>query len=225
MKRIPHSVFFLFALFILPACLGKNQHNMSDRNLDARIDNLPPDQLEIATLGGGCFWCVEAVFQEVEGVHAVVSGYSGGTAETADYKTVCSGATDHAEVVQVKFNPQIISYSDVLEIFWSTHDPTTLNRQGNDVGPQYRSVIFYHSDEQKAIAEQSKAEIAPKIWDDPIVTEISPFKGFYQAEEYHQNYYSNVGNRNPYCTFVITPKVKKFRKMFSDKLKKEETNR
>ena len=177
------------------------------------------EQLETATLGGGCFWCVEAVYQEVEGVESVVSGYSGGREETADYKTVCSGTTDHAEVIQLKFDPSVISYAEILEIFWSTHNPTTPNRQGNDVGPQYRSVIFYHSEAQRQTAEQSKAEVAADLWDDPIVTEISPFEAFYTAEDYHQDYYQNVGNRNPYCTFVITPKMKKFRKQFSSKLK------
>jgi peptide-methionine (S)-S-oxide reductase len=177
--------------------------------------------LETATLGGGCFWCVEAVFQEVRGVHSVTSGYSGGTAESADYKKVSTGATDHAEVVQVKFDSKTISYEDILEIFWSTHDPTTLNRQGNDIGPQYRSVIFYHNEEQKRIAEKSIAGIATQIWDKPIVTQIASFEGFYEAEDYHQDYYSTVGNRNPYCTFVITPKVQKFRKMFKDKLKED----
>lgn len=177
------------------------------------------NRTQLATLGGGCFWCTEAVFQEVEGVHSVTSGYSGGSAETADYKTVCSGTTRHAEVVQVEFDPQVISYADILEIFWATHDPTTPNRQGNDVGPQYRSVIFYHDEEQKKTAERSKAEVAPQVWGRPIVTEISPFEALFPAEEYHQNYFKNVGNRNPYCTFVITPKVQKFRKNFKDKLK------
>lgn len=177
------------------------------------------NRTQLATLGGGCFWCTEAVFQEVEGVHSVTSGYSGGSAETADYKTVCSGTTRHAEVVQVEFDPQVISYADILEIFWATHDPTTPNRQGNDVGPQYRSVIFYHDEEQKKTAERSKAEAAPQLWGRPIVTEISPFEALFPAEEYHQNYFKNVGNRNPYCTFVITPKVQKFRKNFKDKLK------
>lgn len=184
-------------------------------------DPIPADQLELATLGGGCFWCVEAVYQDVEGIYSVESGYSGGTKETADYKKVSAGMTDHAEVVQVKFNPQVISYADVLEIFWNTHDPTTLNRQGNDVGTQYRSVIFYHSDEQKQIAEQSKKEVAPQVWDKPIVTQIAPFKAFYAAEDYHQDYYNNVGDRNPYCTYIITPKVQKMKKLFGDKLKKE----
>ena len=180
-------------------------------------NNNTPTQL--ATLGGGCFWCTEAVFQEIQGVHSVTSGYSGGTPETADYKQVCSGTTRHAEVVQVEFDPAVISYEDILKIFWATHDPTTLNRQGNDSGPQYRSVIFYHSEEQKAAAERSKAKVAPQTWDRPIVTEISPFEEFFPAEEYHQEYYNNVGNRNPYCTFVITPKVQKLRKNFKDKLK------
>lgn len=174
---------------------------------------------QLATLGGGCFWCTEAVFQEVEGVLSVTSGYCGGTAETADYKTVCSGSTRHAEVVQVEFDPEVIRYEDILEIFWATHDPTTPDRQGNDLGPQYRSVIFYHDEEQKRTAGRSKAEAAPQIWDRPIVTEISPFEAFFPAEEYHQDYYKNVGNRNPYCTFVITPKVQKFRKKFKDRLK------
>jgi peptide-methionine (S)-S-oxide reductase len=178
-------------------------------------------KLETATLGGGCFWCVEAVFQEVKGVESVMSGYSGGTKETADYKTVCSGATSHAEVVQVRFDPEVISFAEILEIFWTTHDPTTPNRQGNDVGPQYRSVIFYHNEEQKRIAEKSKAEVAAGIWDDPVVTEISPLKDFYPAEDYHQDYYAKTGNRNPYCTFVITPKITKLRKKFAHKLKQQ----
>jgi len=175
--------------------------------------------LETVTLGGGCFWCVEAVFQLVEGVHQVRSGYSGGSEETADYKTVCSGTTRHAEVVNVVFDPQAISLKEILEIFFTTHDPTTLNRQGNDRGPQYRSVIFYRNEKQKTTAEQVKAEYAPQVWDDPIVTEITPFEAFYPAEDYHNNYYQNVGNRNPYCSFVITPKVSKFRKQFAHRLK------
>lgn len=182
-------------------------------------DTLPEAQLEKATLGGGCFWCVEAIYLEVKGVKSVVSGYSGGTAETANYEAVCSGKTQHAEVVQIAFDPQAISFEEILEIFWATHDPTTRNRQGNDVGPQYRSVIFYHSEAQKEAAKRSITEAAPQIWDKKIVTELSRFERFYEAEEYHQNYYKTVGMRNPYCTFVITPKVEKFRKAFKDKLK------
>ncbi|WP_020535449.1 peptide-methionine (S)-S-oxide reductase MsrA [Lewinella cohaerens] len=177
------------------------------------------NQLALATLGGGCFWCVEAIFEQVEGVHAVMSGYSGGDKATADYKTVCSGTTKHAEVVQVSFDPSVTSYQEILEIFFTTHDPTTPNRQGNDVGPQYRSVVFYHDEAQKAIAEETKADYAPKVWDSPIVTEIAPFEELFPAEEYHHGYYSKVGERNPYCTFVITPKVSKFRKLFSHKMK------
>lgn len=185
-------------------------------------DTIPATSYEVATLGGGCFWCVEAVYQSVEGVQSVVSGYSGGTKETANYKTVCSGTTDHAEVIQVTFDPEIVTYADILEMFWTAHDPTTLNRQGNDVGPQYRSVIFYHNEEQKRIAEQSKREVATQVWDKPVVTEIAPFEAFYVGEDYHQNYYNNVGDRNSYCTYVITPKVQKFRKVFKDRLKKSE---
>jgi peptide-methionine (S)-S-oxide reductase len=179
------------------------------------------EHLEKATLGGGCFWCVEAIFEQVEGVASVMSGYSGGRAETADYKTVCSGTTKHAEVVQVHFDPKVISYREILEIFFTTHDPTTPNRQGNDVGPQYRSVVFTHSDEQAATAQAIKADYAPQVWDDPIVTEISPFDRFYPAEDYHHGYYQKVGARNPYCSFVITPKVSKFRKAFAHRIKPE----
>lgn len=176
--------------------------------------------IALATLGGGCFWCVEAIFEQVEGVQSVKSGYSGGSEETADYKTVCSGTTKHAEVVQLAFDPAVISYREILEIFFTTHDPTTLNRQGNDVGPQYRSVVFYHSPEQAEVAEQVMKDYAPQVWDDPIVTELAPFEAFYPAEAYHDGYYQKVGERNPYCTFVITPKVSKFRKLFAHRIKK-----
>ncbi len=219
------SILSLLAL-VGSACTNvQNQYNMSADKVkvtDIQTDTIPTDQMEVATLGGGCFWCVEAVFQDLEGVYSVASGYSGGSKETADYKLVSSGRTQHAEVVQIKFNPNVISYGEILEIFWHTHDPTTLNRQGNDVGPQYRSVIFYHSDQQKTIAEQSKKEVATGIWDKPIVTQVAPYKAFYVAEEYHQNYYKNTGDRNPYCTYVISPKVQKMKKMFGDKLKQGE---
>jgi methionine-S-sulfoxide reductase len=179
------------------------------------------DSLAVATLGGGCFWCVEAIFEQVEGVHKVLSGYSGGTKETADYKSVCTGTTRHAEVVQIHFDPAVTTYEEILQIFFATHDPTTPNRQGNDTGPQYRSVVFYHDEEQRLMAEKIKAEYAPQVWDDPIVTEIEAFDTFYAAEEYHHGYYQKVGERNPYCSFVITPKVSKFRKLFSHKLVKK----
>lgn len=178
-------------------------------------------QLETITLGGGCFWCVEAIYQNVQGVHSAISGYSGGRKETADYEMVCSGTTKHAEVVQIAFDPTVITAAELLEMFWTAHDPTQLNRQGNDVGPQYRSVIFYHSAAQKEAAEHSIKEVATKIWDEPIVTELSAFETFYEAEAYHHNYYNKVGDRNGYCTFVITPKVSKFRKKFAKRLKQK----
>jgi len=177
--------------------------------------------METATLGGGCFWCVEAIYQDVIGVHKVVSGYAGGTVENPTYEEVCSGTTGHAEVVQIAFDPTVISFEEILFIFWRTHDPTTLNRQGNDVGTQYRSVIYYHDEEQKKIAEQSMAETdASDLWADPIVTEIAPLPIFYEGEAYHQNYF--VDNPyQPYCIFVINPKVQKFRKSFRNKLRGE----
>ncbi|MBN1564786.1 MAG: peptide-methionine (S)-S-oxide reductase MsrA [Anaerolineae bacterium] len=171
------------------------------------------------TLGGGCFWCLEAVYDELNGVTDVVSGYAGGQVTDPTYKQVCSGTTGHAEVVQITFDPAVISFKDILQVFFTIHDPTTLNRQGADVGTQYRSAIFYHSPEQKAIAEQVIAEMtAAGIWDDPLVTEITPLDTFYAAEAYHQDYFAN----NPfqgYCRVVIAPKVAKFRQKFMDKLK------
>lgn len=175
---------------------------------------------ELATLGGGCFWCLEAVYQQLEGVESVVSGYAGGTPETANYRDVCSGTTEHAEVIQIKYDPAILSFKEILDIFWTIHDPTTLNRQGNDVGPQYRSAIFYHDDNQKAISEKSVETVATQIWDDPVTTEVTSLEEFFPGETYHQNYYAKTGSRNPYCTFVITPKVTKFRKQFAERLKK-----
>lgn len=173
----------------------------------------------IATFGGGCFWCTEAVFQRVAGVEKVVSGYSGGKVKNPTYKEVTSGLTGHAEVIQITFNPAIITYPELLEIFWGTHDPTTLNRQGADVGTQYRSVIFYHSAEQKELASAYKQKLdASGAFDRPIVTEISPSAEFYPAEDYHQNYFNLNGNA-PYCTYVIQPKLEKFKKVFSEKLK------
>ncbi|HOY19893.1 MAG TPA: peptide-methionine (S)-S-oxide reductase MsrA, partial [Haliscomenobacter sp.] len=189
-------------LFFASAC--QNQARMNAQTSDMKTDNISPTDKEVITLGGGCFWCVEAIYQEVEGVYSVESGYSGGAEADANYKAVCTGMTGHAEVVQVTFNPKVVPLEDILRIFWSTHDPTTLNRQGADVGPQYRSAIFYRNDAQKAIAEKSIKEVASTLWDDPIVTTLEPFLEYYPAEEYHQNYYSLVGNRNSYCTFVIT---------------------
>ena len=178
-----------------------------------------PQGKEVVTLGGGCFWCIEAVFEELNGVEQVESGYSGGRVDDPTYEQVCTGATGHAEVVQVTFDPKVISLKEVLEVFFTVHDPTTLNRQGADVGTQYRSMIFYRSEEQKVIAEQVIREIQKeKLWKAPIVTELVPFKAFYKAEDYHQEYYK----KNPgqaYCRIVIAPKIKKFRGHYKDKLK------
>jgi peptide-methionine (S)-S-oxide reductase len=174
---------------------------------------------EVATLAGGCFWCLEAIFDELEGVEKVISGYSGGKMANPSYKQVCGGRTGHAEAVQVVFDPRVTSYGEILAVFFSMHDPTTLNRQGADVGTQYRSVIFYHDDKQKAIAEQLIKELnAAKIWGAPIVTEVAPFSSFYPAEDYHQHYFKQ-NNAQSYCQVVIAPKLAKFRKHYSDKLK------
>lgn len=176
------------------------------------------NNLELATLGGGCFWCVEAVLQEIKGVRKVVSGYTGGTAPgKPTYREVCSGLTGHAEVVQVTFDPDMISYKDLLTIFMTSHDPTTLNRQGGDLGTQYRSVIYYHSAEQKNTALEVVREIAA-YYEDPVVTEISPLGIFYEAEPYHQDYYNNNRSQG-YCSAVISPKLTKLRKMHADKLR------
>lgn len=176
------------------------------------------NNIEIATVGGGCFWCTEAIFNEIDGVKKVVSGYSGGNAPGhPTYREVCSGLTGHAEVVQITFNTQVISYEDILAIFMTTHDPTTLNRQGADTGTQYRSVIYYHDDVQKEIALKVKQELA-FLFNDPIVTEIEPLGIFYKAEDYHQNYYANNRTQG-YCNYVITPKLSKFRKAYAHKLK------
>lgn len=174
--------------------------------------------LQVATVGGGCFWCTEAVFQELKGVEKVVSGYSGGDAPGhPTYREICSGLTGHAEVVQITFDANIISYEDILFIFMTTHDPTTMNKQGADVGTQYRSVIYYHDENQKQIAETVIEKVAD-YYDNPIVTEISPLEIFYKAEDYHQNYYSN-NKEQGYCNFVITPKLAKLRKLYGDRLK------
>jgi peptide-methionine (S)-S-oxide reductase len=174
---------------------------------------------DTATFGTGCFWCTEAIFQQLDGVLKVSSGYSGGQVVNPTYKEVCEGNTGHAEVVQIVYDPSRISFDELLEVFWKTHDPTTLNRQGNDVGTQYRSAIFYHNDEQKTKAEKYKAELDKSgAFDNKIVTEITPFSKFYVAEDYHQNYFNNNGSQ-PYCYFVIRPKLEKFQKVFKDKIK------
>ncbi|NIR44043.1 MAG: peptide-methionine (S)-S-oxide reductase MsrA [Gemmatimonadetes bacterium] len=175
----------------------------------------------VATLAGGCFWCLEAVYEQLQGVKSVKSGYSGGHVPDPTYQQVCTGTTGHAEVVQVEFDPEMISFRELLEVFFSIHDPTTLNRQGNDVGPQYRSVIFYHDPEQKAAAEAMIAELEKEgVFDDPIVTEVTEFDTFYPAEDYHDEYFRNNPNQ-PYCQAVISPKLAKFRREFGNRLKAE----
>lgn len=180
--------------------------------------NMQNSNLSIATFGGGCFWCTEAIFQQLKGVELVSSGYSGGQVDNPSYREVCDGTTGHAEAIQVQFDPTVISFEQLLQVFFTTHDPTTLNRQGADVGTQYRSVIFYHDEAQREVAEKVVKEFAPTIWDNPIVTEITGYSKFYKAEDYHQNYF----NDNPeqgYCRIVINPKVQKFRKEYADWLK------
>lgn len=191
--------------------------NTSSEQTYMQINN--SENLDKATFGAGCFWCVEAVYQQLEGVVAVESGYAGGEMKNPTYKEICTGKTGHAEVIQITYDANVTSYSELLDVFWRTHDPTTLNRQGNDSGTQYRSVIFYHNEAQKRIAEASMAAASEaKIYDDPIVTEISPLSNYSKAEDYHQDYFKNNPNQ-PYCFYVVGPKVDKFQKLFKDKLK------
>ena len=194
---------------------GKNSYFL---NIHSVAGEIMSDEVEYSTLGAGCFWCVEAVFQNLKGVASVVSGYAGGHVPSPSYQQICSGTTGHAEVAQVGFDPKILEFSEVLHVFWHTHDPTTLNRQGNDQGTQYRSSIMYHSEEQRLVAERSKAETdASDLWPTPIVTEIVPLDQFYPAESYHQNYYRSNPNQ-PYCQVIIDPKIKKLHAEFSDRL-------
>jgi len=200
-------------------CDNKSK-NVQIQNSTDSGEILNMDNLQKATFGSGCFWCTEAIFENLNGVHSVVSGYAGGQALNPTYEEVCTGTTGHAEVTQITYDPSVITYDELLEVFWKTHDPTTLNRQGNDAGPQVRSVIFYHNDEQKKLVEKYKAELDKSgAWDKPIVTEISPLTNYFPAENYHQDYYSNNPNQG-YCAFVIAPKLEKLRKVFEDKLKK-----
>lgn len=179
------------------------------------------NKTDTATFGAGCFWCVEAVYQQVDGVLKVTSGYSGGERDNPSYDQVCSGATGHAEVCQIEYDPNKISFADLLKVFWTVHDPTTLNRQGADIGTQYRSVIFYHNDEQKELAEHYKEELNKSgSFSKPVVTEITPYAKFFSAEKYHQDYYVNNKNQ-PYCSLVIQPKLDKFKKVFKDKLRQK----
>ena len=208
---------FSFIIVLLVAC----------KPADKKIVEFKPqkpmsnkDTIAVATLGAGCFWCVEAVFQNLKGVKKVVSGYMGGNSANPTYKEVCTGLSGHAEVCQITYNPQEISFEEILEVFWKTHDPTTLNRQGNDAGTQYRSAIFYHSDDQKSKAEFYKKEVDKSgSYSSPLVTEITKATAFYPAEDYHQNYFNQNGSE-PYCRYVIQPKVDKFKKVFQQKLAK-----
>ncbi len=215
MKKNILFITLIFAALFLSGCM-ENSNNAQTKIEEKMYDQ---NKYEVAAFGAGCFWCTEAVFQRLKGIVKVESGYSGGSVPNPSYEAVCTGKTGHAECTQITYDPKIISYKELLEVFWKTHDPTTLNRQGADAGTQYRSVIFYHNDEQKQLAEKYKNELeSARIWSDPIVTEISQFKKFYKAEDYHQNYYNKNGNQQ-YCSFVITPKIEKFKKVFADKLK------
>jgi len=206
----------------LLACVqeGNTQSKSKKTKKEESNTQINLENMEQATFGAGCFWCVEAVFQRINGVEKIVSGYAGGKNKNPTYKEICTGETGHAEVCQITYDPSKVTFDELLEVFWKTHDPTTLNRQGNDEGTQYRSVVFYHNDTQKQLAEKYKKELNEvKAYDKPIITEISALPEFYVAEDYHQNYY----NQNPeqgYCAFVIAPKVEKLRKVFKEKLKK-----
>jgi peptide-methionine (S)-S-oxide reductase len=213
------TILVLWNLFLITSTACTNTKSNHSETATMNENNIPEIKTDTATFGAGCFWCVEAVFQDLEGVISVASGYSGGKIKNPSYKEVCNGTTGHAEVCQIVYDPKKISFDELLQVFWKTHDPTTLNRQGNDSGTQYRSVIFYHSEEQKQLAEKYKAELNKSgAWDNPVITEISPYTAFYKAEDYHQNYFNQNGEE-PYCRFVIQPKVDKFKKAFGDKLK------
>ncbi len=215
----PFSSLLLLCSFMTFIACGQSDPTGEDLKLikqeNAMLDN---DQYEKATLGAGCFWCIEAVFQDIIGVQSVVSGYTGGEKPNPTYKDICTGQSGHAEVAQLVYDPEVISFEEILEIFWTTHDPTTLNRQGNDVGTQYRSAIFYHNEKQRQIGEKSMKEFAPTVWNDPIVTEISPLGDFYIAEDYHQNFYKLNPNYG-YCRIIINPKIAKLKEKFAHKLK------
>jgi len=206
---------FLVLIFAFQSCAQEKEHKSTPKMAESTNSN----NLDTAVVGGGCFWCTEAQYELLDGIISVTSGFSGGTVKNPSYKEVCTGSTGHAEVVKIVYDTTKLNYADVLQAFFSSHDPTQLNRQGNDVGTQYRSVIYYSSEEQKKTAEEIKAELNKSgAYSDPIVTEISPLKEFYKAEDYHQNYFNQNGNE-PYCQFVVAPKVEKFKKVFKSKLK------
>lgn len=200
------------------SCNSKsNVSNIKSHNMTNQANPIQASY-DTITLGAGCYWCVEAVFQNLKGVEKISSGFMGGSVKNPSYREVCTGSTGHAEVCQIIFDPNIISLADLLEVFWTTHDPTTLNRQGHDSGTQYRSAIFYNNDNQKSIAEESKLNVGATLWSDPIVTEITKASVFYMADDYHQNYYNNNSDA-PYCSIVISPKIAKVRQKFASKMK------
>ena len=207
----------LSSSLFMTACAQQKEQNKASETKKAKSTLMKTEKI---TFGNGCFWCTEAIFQQVKGVVKSTSGYSGGHVENPTYEQVCEKNTGHAEVIQIEYNPAEVTVDELLEVFWQTHDPTTLNRQGNDVGPQYRSVVFYHTEQQKERAEFYKKKLDTSgAFDNPIVTTIEPFTNFYVAENYHQDYYNRNGNQ-PYCYFVIRPKMEKFEKAFKDKMKK-----
>jgi peptide-methionine (S)-S-oxide reductase len=222
-KRQIHGVMKQMLTFVLILLVGLSCNPaMNSNSGNNKIQKMSKENLEKATFGGGCFWCVEAVFDQLLGVESVTSGYSGGHVKNPTYKQVCEGTTGHAEVVQIVFDPEIISFDELLDVFWTVHDPTQLNRQGNDVGTQYRSVIFYANEEQKLMAQRSIQQYeASDMYDGTFKTQVEPLEVFYPAEDYHQNYYENDGGQNPYCTVVVKPKIDKFVEKFYEKLKPE----
>ncbi|MBK7252506.1 MAG: peptide-methionine (S)-S-oxide reductase MsrA [Ignavibacteria bacterium] len=219
LKSVLTMTYLISLIFLFSNCsfTSKTEPKITNKQI---INKQMSEKTDTAIFGAGCFWCVEAIFQRLKGVESIESGYTGGTVENPTYKQVCTGETGHAEVTKIMFNPDVISFNDLLEVFWTTHDPTTLNQQGADIGTQYRSAVFYLNNEQKMQAEKSKSEIATQIWDGTIVTEITPLKKYYKAEDYHQNYF-NQNSDQSYCRFVINPKLEKFRKKFKDKIKDE----
>lgn len=221
-KKMKMAVLLPLMAVQLTACAQKGKYEQSQtfKEMNTAQANGQEKKEAVATFGAGCFWCVEAQYQQLDGVNRVESGYSGGHIANPTYKQVCTGTTGHAEVVNIYYDPAKLSYDELLAAFWTAHDPTQLNRQGNDVGTQYRSVIYYHSDEQKQKAEEYKKKLNDEqAYNAPVVTEISPAGEFYKAEDYHQNYYNENGSE-PYCMFVVKPKLEKFQKVFKDKLKK-----
>jgi peptide-methionine (S)-S-oxide reductase len=218
------AVTLVAAIFFISAC-GQNRNSntstmtITETSAKNNENDAKAKTIDTATFGAGCFWCVEAFFQRLQGVLSVKSGYSGGTVKNPSYKEVCNGTTGHAEVIQITYDKSKISYDELLEVFWKTHDPTTMNRQGNDIGTQYRSAVFYHDEMQRQLAEKYKKALnEANAYPNPVITEIKPFTGFYPAEDYHQNYY-NQNSGQSYCKFVIQPKLEKFEKVFKDRLK------